>query len=182
MRGNFIWALFLAVPTSSWLLLTLVICSDGDDKPAWLPLQLHPFKACLSWLEKVKQRSPCQEHRVAVRMGSPQLTTLHPCSDVCLSSISEIICPQHDGARSCPFISGLSVGSISMTALWGRHADVRLESISPIFPRIINNNPPFPNPQLVFIPGTVQARMGQQNQQLPTLWGNGRLNATDWRL
>lgn len=79
---------------------------------------------------------------MAVRTGSPQLTTLHPCSDVCLSSISEIICPQHDGARSCPFISGLSVGSISITALWGRHADVRLESISPIFPRIINN-PPF---------------------------------------
>jgi hypothetical protein len=53
-------------------------------------------------------------------------------------------------------------------ALWDGHADVRLAFIFfPIFPKIINN--PYPNPQLVFIAGTVRARTGQQKQQLPTL-------------
>lgn len=47
-EGDFIWALSLAVHTSSWLLLTLVIYSDGDDKPGQLPFQHHPFKACPS--------------------------------------------------------------------------------------------------------------------------------------
>jgi hypothetical protein len=64
MKGNFIWALFRAVHASSWLLLTLVIYNDEDHKPGWLPLQLHPFKACLSEVEKMKQNPslPGQEH------------------------------------------------------------------------------------------------------------------------
>lgn len=105
-EGDFIWALSLAVHTSSWLLLALVIYSDEDDKPGQLPFRHHPFKARLSEGGGEARKGPyVRSAECSWSSHVDNTSALLCCLSVCLASISEMICPQHNGARICPFRS-----------------------------------------------------------------------------